>query len=356
VVVRIHLLQQIIKILNHLITSGCSFTSAHRVNYERSDRDFMKDGELNWYYPHWIQRNFPSLKVYNMGSPGNNNALIARSAIYKAKQLLNKGVSANEINIIIQWSSFFRRSHFISNEIESSIPFEEHKEYVNDYINEKQFPGSNGYWLNLAIPDLRKSTIETENEKVFNYNQSYLQTLYNDESRYFEWLEYFDYIIHFCESNGIKLKCFFMHNSFSTKYDYDLMPMFYNDGDSVVEGLFNRRIIFKTWGETNSRIDMYPYARYLYNSIDWDKYCWFFEEEGLHSNGGIFEWAIRNQVKSTSKKFNPLFMEFEQYKSQSKLEEALRKGEMGCAGHISSCNHKKFTEEVILKWDMFKQI
>jgi hypothetical protein len=49
-------------------------------------------------------------------------------------------------------------------------------------------------------------------------------------------------------------------------------------------------------------------------------------------------------------------MEFEQYKSQSKLEEALRKGEMGCAGHISSCNHKKFTEEVILKWDMFKQI
>ena len=47
-------------------------------------------------------------------------------------------------------------------------------------------------------------------------------------------------------------------------------------------------------------------------------------------------------------------MEFELYKSQLKLEEALKKGEMGWTGHISSCNYKKFTEEVILKWDMFK--
>jgi chromosome segregation ATPase len=37
-------------------------------------------------------KNNPELKVYNMGSPGNNNAIIARSAIYKAKQLIKEGV------------------------------------------------------------------------------------------------------------------------------------------------------------------------------------------------------------------------------------------------------------------------
>ena len=227
-------------------------------------------------------------------------------------------------------------------------------DYVNDYLREKSEAGENGYWMNLAIPDMRRSSMERENERMFKYNQSYLETLYNDESRYFEWLEYFDYIINFCKANDIKLKCFFMHNSFSSQYDYGLMPGNYKDGNAMVKGIFEDRNILNTWEETQFRIESYPYTKYLYNSIDWDKYCCLFEEEGLHTKGGVFEWEIRNQVKSTPTKFNPLFMEFELYKSQSKLEEALKKGEMGWTGHISSCNYKKFTEEVILKWDMFK--
>ena len=103
--VRIHPLQQI-KNMKYLITSGCSFTSAHRVNLERAEDNFLVDDIRNWYYPHWLQHKFPELKVFNMGNPANNNSMIVRSAIYKAKELLNSGVDGKDISMIIQWSSF----------------------------------------------------------------------------------------------------------------------------------------------------------------------------------------------------------------------------------------------------------
>ena len=315
----------------------------------------MQDGRQFWYYPHWIQDKFPEINVFNMGNPGNNNSLIARTALYKAKQLIQLGINPNEISIIIQWSSYFRRSHFISNELTPYIEFEQHTDYVNDYINEKLYSGQNGYWANLAVPDMKKSSLETNNSPLYKYNQSYFETLYNDESRYFEWLEYFDYLIQFCENFGIQLKCFFMHNSFSLKYDYGLMPGGYPTKEAMIKGIFKDKDIINTWNDSEFRIDKYPYTKYLYNSIDWYKYCWFFEENNLHKKGGVFEWTIRNQIESTDKEFNPLWMEYERFKSQSELEIALLDGKMGHTGHVSSCNYKKFTEEVILKWDMFQK-
>ena len=341
--------------MKYLITSGCSFTSSARVNYQRKEDEFMKDNKQFWYYPHWIQVYNPNIKVFNMGNPGNNNSLIARTALYKAKELIASGVNPTEISMVIQWSSYFRRSHFISNELTPYIDFEEHNDYVNDFLKEKEYSGQNGYWMNLAVPDMKYSSLERNNSRVYKYNQSYFETLYNDESRYFEWLEYFDYLIQFCENHGIELKCFFMHNSFSLKYDYGLMPGGYPTKEAMIKGIFEDKDIINTWDDTEFRIDKYPYTQYLYNSIDWDKYCWFFEEEGLHKKGGVFEWTIRNQVKSTDENFNPLWMEYETFKSQSKLEEALLTGKMGHTGHVSACNYKKFTEEVILKWDMFQK-
>ena len=342
--------------MKYLITSGCSFTSSARVNYHRSDDTFLRDDKQMWYYPHWLQRTLPDIKIYNMGSPGNNNSMIVRSALYKAKELIKNGVDPKEISMIIQWSSYFRRTHFISNELTPYIEFEKHSDFVNDYLKEKEYAGQNGYWLNLAIPDMKYSSIERESPRVFQYNQSYLETLYNDESRYIEWLEYFDYLIQFCKANGIELKCFFMHNSFSLKYDYGLMPGGYPTKQKMIKGIFEDKDIINTWNDKKLRIDDYPYAKYLYDSIDWDKYCWFFEEEGLHKYGGVFEWTIRNQIKSTDIDFNPLWMEYQHYRTQTKLENALLTGEIGHTGHVSSCNYKKFTDEVILKWDMFKDL
>jgi hypothetical protein len=342
--------------MKYLITSGCSFTSAHRTNLERADDKFLSDDIKSWYYPHWLQAKFRDIKVYNMGSPANNNSMIVRSAIYKAKELLNSGVEGKDIAMIIQWSSFFRRSHFISNQIKDTIPLVDHRDYANDYMKEKAEPGDNGYWINLALPDMRMSSLEkAENQRLFKYNMAYIETLYNDESRYFEWLEYFDYLIQFCEKNDIQMKSFFMHNSFSLQYDYGLMPYNWKDANDMIDKLFNKKEIINTWGEEKTRVDIYPYCKYLYDSIDWNKYCWFFEEEGIHSKGGVFEWTIRNQIKSTDEDFNPIWMEYIDFGSQSAVEDALRNNKMGPTGHVSHCNYKKFTEEVILKWDMFQK-
>jgi hypothetical protein len=47
-------------------------------------------------------------------------------------------------------------------------------------------------------------------------------------------------------------------------------------------------------------------------------------------------------------------MEYTDFKTQSRVIEALKNNEMGPTGHVSSCNYKKFTEDVILEWNMFK--
>ena len=340
--------------MKYLVTSGCSFTSATRVNVHRTDDVFLNEPDRFHYYPHWLQKKFPDIKVFNMGNPGNNNSLIVRSIIFKVKQLIKEGVNPAEIAVIVQWSSYFRRSHLISKELVQKIDFKEHIEYVNDYNTNKTTAGENGYWLNIAVPNMKYSPIERLGKgRVYDYNQKYYETVYNDESRYFEWLEYFDYLINFCEKHAIQLKTFFMHNSFSLKYDYGLMPYNWKDGYDMINKLFVEKEIINTQEDKEYRHDAYPYAKYLYDSIDWDKYCWFFAEEGLHKYGGVFEWTIRNQIESTDDTFNPIWMEFEDFGSQKNTIDALLNNKIGPTGHVSSCNYKKFTEEIILNWDMF---
>ena len=107
--------------MKYLVTSGCSFTSATRVNVHRTDDIFLNEPSRFHYYPHWLQKKFPNIKVFNMGNPGNNNALIVRSIIFKVKELIKKGVNPAEIAVIVQWSSYFRRSHLISKELVQKI-------------------------------------------------------------------------------------------------------------------------------------------------------------------------------------------------------------------------------------------
>ena len=48
-------------------------------------------------------------------------------------------------------------------------------------------------------------------------------------------------------------------------------------------------------------------------------------------------------------------MEYQKYGSQSALEEAIKDGDASFTGHVSSCNYEKFTNDVILKWDLFNE-
>ena len=340
--------------MRYLVTSGCSFTSHKRVNLQRGESDFLNDTIEFWYYTHWIKHLRPRLNVFNMGSPGNGNLTIARSALYKVKQLLDSGVDGQDIGLIIQWSNFHRKSYFVSNDIKNKAPIETHENYANDFIREKNFNGEKGYWLTMANPDMDKSSFVELNPKMFKFNQMYLDTLYNDEERFIEWLDYFDYVITFCKLHNIKLKCFFMHNPFSSAYHYGMLPSDYKDGDEMIQGMFVDKKIHNTWNETDDDIkNRFPWAYQLYRRIDWKKYCWFFDEENVHKNGGILEWAIRNQIKSTDEDYHPLYQEYYNFGSQSELEKNIRLGNCSSWGHVGHTNYKKFTEEVILKWEMF---
>jgi hypothetical protein len=340
--------------MTHLVTSGCSFTSYSRVNLQRSEVDFLNDQEQFWYYTHWIKHLHSELSVYNMGSPGNGNLTIARSALYKIKELLDSGINGSDIGVIIQWSNFHRKSYFVSNEIKHKAPIITHENYANDFIKEKKYNGEKGYWLTMASPDMDRSSFVDLNPKIFKFNQLYLETLYNDEERFIEWLDYFDYLITFCKLYNIQLKCFFMHNPFSPAYHFGMLPSDYKDGNEMIQGMFIDKKIHNTWNESESIIfDRFPWAAHLYKRINWEKYCWFFEEENIHKNGGVLEWTIRNQIKSTDEDFNPLYQEYYQYGSQSEVEKNIIAGNCSSWGHVGHTNYKKFTEEIILKWEMF---
>lgn len=343
------------RIMKFLVTAGCSFTSHHRVNIHRNDTDFLNDWKQFYYYPHWLQIIKPELKVFNMGNPGNSNKLIAKSAIYKLKELINLGINGEEIGLIVEWSNYHRRSYFVSNEIKEKYPYDKLKDYANDYISNKDYIAEKGYWLTFACPDMNYSSMEHISTEAFNFNQNYFKTLYNDEERFIEWLDYFDYLINFCELHKIKLKCFFMNNPFSQMYGFGLLPNNYKTFEEMVKGLFVDKLIHNTWNEKRDNIiKIFTNSEYLFNGIDWDKYCWFFDEEGISKNGGVLEWTIRNQIESTDKNFNPLYQEYESFGSQSELIKNMLEGKVSCWGHTSSCNYKKFTEDVILKWEMFK--
>lgn len=341
--------------MKHLITAGCSFTSHERVNIHRGENEFMDDLKEYWYYPHWIQHLKPEIKVHNMGNPGSGNLLIARTVLYKADKLIKSGVSGEDISVIIEWSNFHRKSYFIAKELLHKAPFFEHTNYATDFISEKSEPGEKGYWLTCAVPDMERSSLEQLNPKIYDFNQNYFKTIYNDEERFIEWLEYFHHVITFCELHKIKLKCFFMHNPFSARYTYGMLPYVPREPQDIPATLFVDKIVENTCDETDETIiKRFPWAEYLYKQIDWEKYCWFFNEENVHKNGGVLEWTIRNHIPSTDEDFNPLYQEYQQYGSQTETEKRLMEGDASTWGHTSSCNYKKFTEEVIFNWDMFK--
>ena len=226
--------------------------------------------------------------------------------------------------------------------------------YATDWIAEKTKPGEKGYWLTCQVPDMSRSSLEDVNNPAFKFNQHYLDVLYNDEERFIEWLEYFHHLIIFCEHNKIQLKCFFMHNPFSPQYHYGMVPWNIKPGQDTIKALFVDKWLPNTCEETEEQIfERFPYSEKLYKMIDWNKYCWFFNEDGVHKNGGILEWTIRNQISSTDDKFVPLYQEYNNYGSQKRTEEAHLNGEASSWGHTSSENYKKFTEEVIFKWEMF---
>ena len=155
-----------------------------------------------------------------------------------------------------------------------------------------------------------------------------------------------------------------MNNNFSKSYlDDSKTPPAYYEEEKVKSLLGKRvdtydcmikdRLICNTWDDTNLH-EKNPYVKIYSDRIDFDKYFWFFEEKGLHKKGGIIEWSIRNfdnTLKESKQDLpNVLWREMNGMDTDDKRKYLNN----SWYGHTSSVLARKFVNDVVLKWDIFK--
>jgi hypothetical protein len=345
--------------MKHIVVSGCSFTHNYRVNLD-DERLWENDNVRDWTWAHWLQYYLKDNHIlHNYGTITNDNKTIIRSIIYKVNDLLKKGVHPNDIIVIVQWTSLTRNSFFITPEkyyIENpELQFQKNREsweHTNDYLINGQdtvSPYQHGYFhltggFNPTNNPINIDTVVFEwLDKVMTYNE-----------RYFEWFEYITMLLNFLEVNGItKIKFFNMSNNFSKEYlNGKKHPPYYNTpkDKSVYECIIENKDICNTWNQKELYFNN-SYVKSYADQIDFKKYFWFFEENSLHLFGGLIEWSIRNfdyNLEGDLPKV--LWREM----NGMNIDEQKKYLERSWYGHTSSILTKKFVNDVVLNWDIFK--
>lgn len=363
--------------MKHLVTCGCSFTRAGRLNIDVTSDNFLKEdtaggGESseNYYYPHWMQIFNPEIKVINLGNVTNDNQVIARTIMYKIEKLKKQGISTDDISVIVQWSSFYRNSYFISpSKIKENPKLKQpqHRErwnddyaHINDFVEEKDSIGENGYYFlsgGYGMDHVKNPM------KEFAYQN--LGYLHSYEERLLCFLETIIMLQLYLKSNGIKYKMFNISNNFSDTYvlnciDGGGFPQFKPAGGKYNQmyEIIKNKYIPNTWNDKMKYFNN-PYLKHYWDMIDWDGF-WFYEEDNLHKYGGVIEWAIRNfniDDSNRDTKFrNALFLEQILKKDKDYTEDNLIEiyEEWRCPlGHVSARMYKIFVEKVVSKWNLF---
>lgn len=362
--------------MKYLITNGCSFTRAGRVNIDVTDDNFMEeDNMLNHthsnefnYYPHHIQETHPELKVINLGNVTNDNQVIARHIIYKIEKLKKEGINTNEISVIVQWSSFYRNSYFVSPSkiIENpKLKLPQHRSrwsdeyaHINDFAEEKKMIGENGYYFLSG-----GFGMEHVNNPMKEFAYLNLGHYHSYEERLLVFLETIVMLQLYFKSNNIKYKMFNISNNFSDTYVLNSIngggfPMFKpeNSQHNEMYEIIKNKYIPNTYNDSMQYFKN-PYLSYYYNMVDWDGF-WFYEEDGIHKYGGVIEWAIRNyNINDPNRDImynNSLFMEQQTPDNEYTEDKLIELYRGGCPlGHVSARMYKIFTKNVISKWNLF---
>jgi hypothetical protein len=296
--------------MKYIVTSGCSFTRQYRrIGITGNEYDFMNDAISQWKWPHFIQKEYPDYKVLNYGNPTNDNSVIAKSILYGVNKLLKKGISTENIKVVVQWSGWSRNSSFISKQkqIENNYflnkefvaerdkdrwPINEDFAHINDFINEpKKYIGEHGYFI--LSGGYHNGHVKA---KAKEYFEDYVDHIFSAEERMIEYLQNILLIQYFCKANGIEYKCFTMHNNFSADYvTEDRFPLWKPNGSSNSEAWFviNKKFIPSTWeNDSKTQFENSPYIKYLFDMVDFKKF-WFYKENGLTKYGGQVEWSIK---------------------------------------------------------------
>jgi hypothetical protein len=357
--------------MKHLVTSGCSFTRAGRINIDVTDNNILnEDHKEIYYFSHQLKILNPNLNVINVANVTNDNQSIARSIIYKIEKLKKEGIDTSDISVIVQWSSFYRNSFFVSpSKIKENpkLKLPQHRRrwdddyaHINDFVEEKSEMGENGYYF--LSGGFFMEHIKNPMKEFAALNLGWVHSY---EERMLCFLETIVMLQLYLKSNNIKYKMFNIANNFSDTYVLNLIksggfPRFkpeYSKHNELYEILYNKYVP-NTWNDSMRYKDN-PYLNYYWNLIDWNSF-WFYEEENIHKYGGVTEWAIKNfdiNDTSTNQEYhNILFMEQSKNNKPFKtFDEMLENYEdWRCPlGHVSAKMYNKFVKDIILKWELF---
>jgi len=345
--------------MKHIVVSGCSFTNNYKININH-ERDWQNDPIEKWTWANWLQYYLKDTHtLYNYAAVTHDNKSIVRSIIYKVSDLLKSGTPAEDITVVAQWSSLTRNSFFITPEkYQSANPEIIYKKtshtwpHTTDYLingKDKVSPYEHGYFHLTGGFNLINNPINIDPLTLEWFDKVMTST-----ERYFEWFEYINMLLNFLHVNGItKIKFFNMSNNFSKNYiNGGLNPPYYNKEKhkSVYECIIEDKNICNTWEQKELEFKN-SYVKSYAEKIDFKKYFWFFEENFVHLYGGMIEWSIRNfDYNMDGDLPKVLWREM----NGMDLDEQKKYLEKSWYGHTSSILTKKFVEDVVLNWEIFK--
>lgn len=319
--------------VRHIVCSGCSFTRQQkRIGINGTDLDFMQDSDNFWRWPHHLQNLYKNDIVYNLGNPTNDNQVISFSIISKVSQLLDKGISPNDIFVIVQWSDSNRKSFFISDEVANihnskllvNDSSDDAYSHVSAFLDESDDNiGKNGYFIQSG--GYNYNHVPYDVVKMYDTVPNYIS---NEETT----IQFFKNILllqNFLKVKNIDFIQFNLSVNFNpTSNSFSFREVYYDK--KISKSFFYRKY-------DN------PYLEFLYKQIDMSK-MWLFQNEDT-DNGGILEWSIKNFELGIDKR---LFMEHDFEDIYSFIES--KKEDDYALGHPSSDMNMKFVEKILKKF------
>ncbi len=293
--------------MSHIICSGCSFTNFHATLDNKSN-----------FWPEYLGEYYT---VYNIGSPTNDIKTTVRSLIWKANELLENGIS--DITLMACWT-FLNRDSIFTSRIPTSVV---HKtDYTRTDFKNGFYALSGNFFF-----DWMKESEDFENEK--NYFSSKVKWVKSNEEDILSFLEWFYYLIVFCEAKGFKLKTFFIkdmlsidENIFEGQIENNevlIEPLRFVEVEPILKHLYSAKNFNKKG--FNKKFEDNLYIKKFYDLIDWEKYCWFYKND-YGQYGGVYEWIYDNVKENRWVEGNDLV-----------------------AGHPSPNTWKKFVNDILLK-------
>ena len=108
--------------MNNIIIAGCS-NSVDTTCLDKSHRDNAKNKTYNS-YPHYINEKYgDDICVYNISRDAADNGTIARNVVQITNEVMDEGISSDDIYAIVQWSGIDRHSIFIDDNYTSGGKF-----------------------------------------------------------------------------------------------------------------------------------------------------------------------------------------------------------------------------------------